>query len=272
MHSIKPAPRKRGGNAASMLKLLKMANMAQEGFQGAQSISGLLKPLLNQYGGEYGQQATNFLQSIGLGQGGVGPNYGMLTNVAGQYARRGTRGRGGASGGRLNGARLFNNLKILAGRGGASGGYSMKGKSPLSSSATSSKSLDIANLLRTAQAAASVYDQSKQAISSVKPFLPTSVSDYLGSWGFGKKGKKNDGRSQRAAIVRQVMQTQGVSLPMASKIVKEQGLYKSGRRGGILGSRGTEGYVNRTAPIEYYRPPPNFSNNPPLDSYDPEYD
>ena len=37
--------------------------------------------------------------------------------------------------------------------------------------------------------------------------------------------KHHDGRSARASIVRQVMYERGVSLPQASKIVKEEGLY-----------------------------------------------
>jgi hypothetical protein len=40
-----------------------------------------------------------------------------------------------------------------------------------------------------------------------------------------KAPSKSDGRSARAAIVRQVMREQGLSLPAASKYVKENGLY-----------------------------------------------
>jgi hypothetical protein len=38
-------------------------------------------------------------------------------------------------------------------------------------------------------------------------------------------GAKSSGRSARAAIVKQVMAERGVSLPQASRIVKEEGLY-----------------------------------------------
>jgi hypothetical protein len=42
-------------------------------------------------------------------------------------------------------------------------------------------------------------------------------------------GKKHDGRSERAAMVRQVMHERGVPLAQASSIVKNEGLYKGGR-------------------------------------------
>jgi hypothetical protein len=55
------------------------------------------------------------------------------------------------------------------------------------------------------------------------------MNELLKSQGYGKSGKSrksgNDGRAARAAIVRKVMQQRGVSLPMASKIVKQEGLY-----------------------------------------------
>jgi hypothetical protein len=38
-------------------------------------------------------------------------------------------------------------------------------------------------------------------------------------------GKKTGARSARAAVVKRVMAERGVSLPQASKIVKEEGLY-----------------------------------------------
>ena len=53
---------------------------------------------------------------------------------------------------------------------------------------------------------------------------------YVGSLSQRKakygKGRAPDGRSNRAAIVRRVMSEKGMSLPQASKYVKEHGLYK----------------------------------------------
>jgi len=60
------------------------------------------------------------------------------------------------------------------------------------------------------------------------------VNEILKSKGLGKSKSSrsgNDGRAARAAVVRKVMQERGVSLPMASKIVKQEGLY-SKRKGG----------------------------------------
>ena len=55
------------------------------------------------------------------------------------------------------------------------------------------------------------------------------MNEILKSQGYGKSGKSrksgHDGRGARAAIVKKVMQERGVSLPMASKIVKQEGLY-----------------------------------------------
>jgi hypothetical protein len=44
--------------------------------------------------------------------------------------------------------------------------------------------------------------------------------------GMGRAKRGNDGRSARAAVVRKVMAEQGMSLPAASRYVKEHGLYR----------------------------------------------
>jgi hypothetical protein len=249
-----------------MGKLMKMLQNAQQGFQTAQGLTGSLKPFLGQYGGEFGNQANNFLSMLGLGNDAdipikkmkIGGRYNPSQNrnfaTNAHWAKMGF-GNNGVSGGRrfaqstsfggdpLNIGRndpygrnnpsasytrpSVSDLGWNVGRGGA-----FKGKSPLSSNPNASNSLDIMNLIRTAQQAQQIYDQVKQGSNMVKPYLPTNVSNFLTSWGLGKPRRNksgSDGRSARAKIVREVMQSQGVSLPMASKIVKEQGLYSGGR-------------------------------------------
>jgi hypothetical protein len=61
-----------------------------------------------------------------------------------------------------------------------------------------------------------------------KRFLVGSVAQNLETAareGSGRPMKRADGRSARAAVVRQVMAQYGMSLPAASKYVKENGLY-----------------------------------------------
>jgi hypothetical protein len=61
---------RRGG--FKMPSISSLMKMGQQGYQTAQQVSPFLKPLLNQYGGKYGQQAAGLLGSIGLGKrGGV---------------------------------------------------------------------------------------------------------------------------------------------------------------------------------------------------------
>jgi hypothetical protein len=58
-------------------------------------------------------------------------------------------------------------------------------------------------------------------------------SNALSAYGMGKGGK--DGRTARAHLVRKIMQERGVSLPQASRIIKEEGLHGSGFLSGLLG-------------------------------------
>ena len=62
----------------------------------------------------------------------------------------------------------------------------------------------------------------KNPLSSKGGMRPNNNSSA--NWAYGG-AKKKDGRSIRATIVRKVMQERGCSLPMASKIVKQEGLY-----------------------------------------------
>ena len=199
---------------ASALRLAKMLNNAQQGFQTAQGLSGMIKPILGQYGGQYGEQVNNFLHMLGLGK----------------HGKRGKRARHGGRYDPSQNRNYASNTHYQTGYGGAL----FKGKSPLSSNPNASNSLDLMNLMRLAQQAQQLYGQVQQGSNAIKPFLPESASNFLTSWGLGKpkhRGmprKAHDGRSARAKIVREVMQSHGVSLPMASKIVKEQGLYHGG--------------------------------------------
>jgi hypothetical protein len=163
--------RHRGG--FKMPSLNSLINMGQQGYQTAQQVSPFLKPLLNQYGGKYGQQASGLLGSIGLGNGGK--------RSGGRYSRH-------------------------------RGGFKMPNLGKL---------MDMGK-------------QGYQAAQQVSPFLKPLLNQYggkygqqasglLGSIGLGKKG--SDGRTARAQVVRSVMQERGVSLPQASRIVKEEGLY-----------------------------------------------
>jgi hypothetical protein len=52
-----------------------------------------------------------------------------------------------------------------------------------------------------------------------------TVSSRRRRLGRGKKSKATGSRSARAAVVKQVMAERGVSLPQASRIVKEEGLF-----------------------------------------------
>lgn len=222
-----------------------MLQNAQQGFQAAQGLTGSIKPFLGQFGGKYGQQANDFLSMLGLGKRGGrfnrSQNRNYSTNTS--WQKRGF-GDNGVSGGVMDIVTNLDNqleadrkarraeFKRIHGYEGRFYGGAFKGKSPLSSNPNASNSLDIMNLVRTAQQAQQVYETAKQGSNMIKPFLPEAVSGFLTSIGLGKSRrarKGNDGRSARAEIVRQVMQSQGVSLPMASKIVKEQGLYSGGR-------------------------------------------
>jgi len=264
--------RRHVGGAKGMKHFADFINMAQHGYQNTQGLTSRIKPLLGEYGGQYGQQANDFLHSIGLGKkrrggytmkgksplsssatGSKNLDLAALLRTAEAAAQVADQAQKGYSTVR---ALLPENARNWLGSYGLGkkrhGGYTMKGKSPLSSSATGSKNLDLAALLRTAEAAAQVADQAQKGYSTVRALLPEGARNWLGSYGLGKHKahkahkaheahkahkvheahkahKVHDGRSKRAAIVRQVMHSHGVSLPVASRMVKEQGLYKGGR-------------------------------------------
>jgi hypothetical protein len=58
-------------------------------------------------------------------------------------------------------------------------------------------------------------------------------SRALSAYGMG--GGAKDGRTARAQLVRKIMQERGVSLPQASRIIKQEGLHGSGFLSGLLG-------------------------------------
>jgi hypothetical protein len=82
----------------------------------------------------------------------------------------------------------------------------------------------------------SEYEEPKMSKSETAAYLKTgniprrflvgSVAQNLAMQAReGGKSMRRDGRSARAAVVRKVMADQGMSLPAASKYVKEHGLY-----------------------------------------------
>ena len=95
---------------------------------------------------------------------------------------------------------------------------------------------------------AGFFDDFKRGFNTVvgpvaglaKPFLPllgpygAAASAGLGALGYGKAKSKatrkpagpNDGRRRRAELVKKVMKEYGCSMIDASKVVKDEGLYK----------------------------------------------
>jgi len=100
---------------------------------------------------------------------------------------------------------------------------------------------DIMGLVNQGQ---NIFNQAKPVVSGLKPFLPmlgeygNQAHGLLSSIGLGHRRRRGrggsrligaggaiDGRTARASVVREVMAERGLTLPQASKVVKEEGLY-----------------------------------------------
>jgi len=199
-------------------------------YKEVKGVTAGLKSFLNNFG-ETGQGYSNWLTSVGLGRTSGRRSYGSfarntdavanlvdagvgLTNLfnARGKSRQKKRGKGWDLAGLLNELRPDSYMR----------------------------SNWLPNTAAAGQAAAAISGifgpEAPLAVESA--LLPLTfaagVNEILKSKGLGKSKSArsgNDGRAARAAVVRKVMQERGVSLPMASKIVKQEGLY-SKRKGG----------------------------------------
>jgi hypothetical protein len=200
---------------------------ADKTYKEVKGVTAGLKNFLNNFG-ETGQGYSNWLTSWGLGK-----------------PKRGRKG------GKFAGNAALMNMIFGRGQEMQGGAWNLAGlKNELFNPDSYARGTWLPNAAAAGQAAALASiifgPEAPPAVEAALAPLTAAagINELLRSRGYGMKGgavsggnvcgsarprasRGSDGRAARAAVVRKVMQDRGVSLPMASKIVKQEGLYNS---------------------------------------------
>jgi len=228
-----------GFKMPSFSQIQNAAKQAQDAYALAQQYSPMVKSALNTYGGEYGASAANALGQVGLGRrrgrrGGAWgfkmPSFSQISNAAKQaqdayklaqqyspMVKDALNAYGGEYGASAANALGQVGLGRRRGRRGGAWGFKMPSFSQISNAAKQAQ-----DAYKMAQQYSPMV---KDALNAYGGEYGASAANALGQVGLGRRRSGNDGRSARAAIVRQVMMERGVNLPTASRIVKNEGLY-----------------------------------------------
>ena len=237
---------------------------ADQTYKEVKGVTAGLKNFLNNFG-ETGQGYSNWLTSVGLGRVPRGRSSGLISPAAGFASLFGFKGRARArprprpqpqysfadntnaianlidSGvGLANIVSANGRSRKKKGKGWYTGyrygkGWDLNGLMNELRPDSYMRSTWLPNAAAASQGAAALTGifGPEAVVASEEALAPLTyaaiMNEILKSQGYGKSGKSrksgNDGRGARAAIVKKVMQQRGVSLPMASKIVKQEGLY-----------------------------------------------